>query len=147
MHFQGVFDAAVPESRVYAIVTDPKEVADCIPGLQKVHVISPDEFEAVVRVGVSFIRGDFTLRFRSIEKRPTTAAKLAVHGSGLGSAVDVEITLAISAGKNGGSSTKWQAEATVNGKNASLGQRLMGSPAERIIGEFFDCFRHRLEGP
>jgi len=147
MHFEGLFDTRATESRVYALVTDPKEVAGCMPGLQKVDVKSPDEFEVVVRVGVSVIRGDFTLRFRSIEKEQASGAKFAVHGTGLGSAVDMEISLAILAGKDGGASMRWQADAKVNGKVASLGQRLMEAQAERIVREFFDCFRQKLERP
>jgi len=147
MHFEGVFDATVSESRVYSLLTDPSEVAGCMPGLQKVDVKSPDEFDAVVKVGVSFIRGDFTLRFRSIEKRPTSAAKFSVHGNGLGSAVDMTIALMVSAGRNGGSSMGWQADVTVSGKIASLGQRLMEAQAEKIIKEFFECFRQKLQGP
>jgi carbon monoxide dehydrogenase subunit G len=118
-----------------------------MPGLQKVDVKSPDEFDAVVRVGVSFIRGDFTLHFRSTEKERASGARFAVHGTGMGSAVDMEITLAITAGKDTGASMKWQADATVNGKVASLGQRLMEAQAEKIIREFFDCFRQKLERP
>jgi len=145
MHFEGVFDTGVSESIVYALVTDPNEVAGCMPGLQKLDIKSPDEFHAVVRVGVSFIRGDFALRFRSIETEPPSHVKYAVHGTGLGSAVDMEIALAISTGKDGGASMRWQADATVSGKVASLGQRLMEAQAEKIIKEFFDCFREKLE--
>jgi len=147
MQFEGLFDTRASESRVYALVTDPKEVAGCMPGLQKVEVKSPDEFDAVVRVGVSFIRGDFTLHFRSIEKKPTSGVKFAVRGMGFGSAVDMEIVLAISAGEDGGASMRWRADVKVNGKVASLGQRLMEAQAERIIREFFDCFRQKLERP
>jgi len=147
MHFEGLFDTPASESRVYALVTDSKEVAGCLPGLQKVDVKSPDEFDAVVSVGVSFIRGDFTLHFKSVEKEPGSAVRFVVHGMGLGSAVDLEIALAISAGKAGGASMKWQAEAKVGGKVASLGQRLMEAQAEKIIRGFFDCFRQKLERP
>jgi len=147
VHFEGRFDTRTQVSRVYALVTDPKEVAGCMPGLQNVDVKSPDEFVAIVRVGVSFIRGDFTLRFRTIEKEAGSSARFAVHGMGLGSAVDMEITLAISPGESGGASMRWQADAQVGGKVASLGQRLMETQAERIIREFFECFRQKLERP
>jgi len=147
MHFEGQFDTRASESGVYALATDPKEVAGCIPGLQKVDVKSPEEFDAVVRVGVSFIRGDFTLHFRLVEKEPVSRAKFAVHGMGLGSAVDIEIILAISTENEGGASMRWQADAKVNGRVASLGQRLMEAQAERIVREFFDCFRQKLERP
>jgi len=147
MHFEGLFDTRAPDSRVFTLVTNPKEVAGCMPGLQKVDVKSPDEFDAVVRVGVSFIRGDFTLHFRSVDKEPVSRAKFAVHGMGLGSAVDMEIVLAISTRNDGGASMRWQADAKVNGKVSSLGQRLMEAQAEKIIREFFDCFRQKLELP
>ena len=146
MQFEGLFDTRASESRVYALVTDPREVAGCMPGLQKVDVRSTDEFDAAVRVGVSFVRGDFVMRFRLIEKEPTSSAKFAVHGTGLGSAVDMGIALAISPGKEGGASMSWEANATVSGKIASLGQRIMEVQAEKIIREFFECFRQKLEG-
>jgi len=146
LHFEGVFEATVPASRVYSLVTDPQEVAGCMPGLQKVDLKSSDEFDAVVKVGVSFIRGDFILRFRSIEKRPTSGAKFAVHGTGLGSAVDMVIALEISEREGGGCSMSWRADVTVSGKVASLGQRLMESQAEKIMTEFFECFRQKLRG-
>jgi len=147
MRFEGLFDSRASESGVYALVTNPKEVADCMPGLQKVDIKSPDEFDAVIRVGVSFIRGDFTLHFRSVEKEPVSGAKFAVHGMGMGSAVDMEIVLAISARIDGGASMKWQADVQVNGRIASLGQRLMEAQAEKIVREFFDCFGQKLERP
>jgi len=115
--------------------------------LQKVDVKSSDEFDALVSVGISFIRGEFNLHFRSIEREPTSGAKFAVHGMGLGSAVDMQIALGISPGIDGGASMKWQADARVSGKVASLGQKLMEAQAEKIIREFFDCFRQKLERP
>ena len=147
MHFEGLFDTRASDSRVFALVTDPMEVAGCMPGLQKVDVKSPDEFDVIVKVGVSFIRGDFVLHFRSVEKEPVSGAKFAVHGMGMGSAVDMEIVLAISGGMDGGASMKWQADVKVNGKIASLGQRLMEAQAERIVREFFDCFGQKLDRP
>lgn len=145
MHFEGLFDTPASETGVYSLVTDPKEVSGCMPGLQRVDIRSPDEFDAVVRVGVSFIRGDFTLHFKSVGKEASSRARFSVHGMGLGSAIDMEIDLVIFAGKNGGASMRWKADARVSGRVASLGQRLMEAQAEKIIREFFDCFRQRLE--
>jgi hypothetical protein len=145
LHFEGVFDTAAPRARVFDTVTDPDQVAGCIPDLQRIDVRSPNEFDAVVRVGVSFIRGDFALRFRMVEKNPRSYAKLLVHGTGLGSAVDMDLVVRMMEGKDGGTSMKWSADASVSGKIASLGQRLMESQAERIIKQFFDCLRRKLE--
>ena len=145
MHFEGVFDVAAIREEVFEVVTDPKQVAGCMPGLQKVDVKSPDEFEAVVKVGVSFIRGDFIVRFRTVQNEAPSSAKMIVHGGGLGSAVDMQITMKLTERDAGGTSMKWDADATVSGKIASLGQRLMETQAEKIINQFFTCLREKLE--
>jgi len=145
LHFEGVFDVAAIRTKVFEVVTDPRRVASCMPDLQEVDVKSPDEFDAVVKVGVSFIRGDFTVRFRTIEKEAPSSAKMMVHGGGLGSALDMQITMSLTERDAGGTSMKWEADATVSGKIASLGQRLMESQAEKIIKQFFTCLRGKLE--
>ncbi len=147
MHFDGHVKVRAPQPRVFEMMSDPKQMAACIPDLQRVNVKSADEFEAVVKVGVSFIRGDFALWFRTIERKAPTRLKLKVHGTGLGSAVDMELAADLSSSAAGGASMRWTAEANVSGKIASLGQRLMESQAERIIKQFFDCFRQKLDAP
>lgn len=147
MHFEGEFDVAASQEKVFGVVTDPRQVAGCMPGLQKVDVNSADDFEAVVRVGAGFVKGDFTMRFKMEEKEPPSRAKMVAHGNGLGSAVDLEIALKVGEAKGGRTSMNWAAEAVVSGKLASIGQRLMESTAQKIIGQFFECLRGRLEGP
>ncbi len=144
MHFEGVFDSGAPKARVYEMVTDPGQMAQCMPGLQRVEVRSPDDFDAVVKVGVSLVRGEFVLRFRTVEKKPPADVKMKVHGAGLGSAVDMEITVRLSEKNGRGTSMRWAADATVSGKIASLGQRLMESQAEKIVTQFFGCLSERL---
>lgn len=147
MRLEGVFDVKAPKELVFDMVTDPNQVAGCMPDLQRLEVRSADDFDAVVRLGVSFIRGDFALHFRTAEKVPHSSTKLLAHGTGLGSAVDVEIVVNLSEGEGGGTSMKWAAEARVSGKIASLGQRLLESQAEKIVKDFFGCLRQRLEPP
>ena len=53
-----------PRERVFDLMTDPHQVAQCMPDLQSLEVRSRDDFDATVRVGVSFIRGDFVLHLR-----------------------------------------------------------------------------------
>jgi uncharacterized protein len=144
LHFEGVFTVAAPRERVFALVNDPNQVARCMPDLRRLEVKSEDEFVAVVGTGVSIVRGDITLHFRTVQKEPPSRAKMEAHGSGLGSAIDVEMVTELSEAE-GGTSMKWTAEASVSGKLASLGQGLIKSQSERIIRQLFDCLRAKLE--
>jgi len=134
-----------PKERVYATMTDPNQVAKCMPDVRRLQVKSSDEFDAIVNVGLSFIRGDFALHFKWVEKVPGERVRLASHGTGLGSAVDMDIVARMSERKDGGTAMDWVVDARISGKLSSLGQRLIESQAEKIFKQLFDCLRQRLE--
>ncbi len=145
MHFEGVFAVAAPREQVFALVTDPGQVAGCMPGLRKLDVTSEGEFDAVIGVGISVIRGDIPFHFKTVEKEPPSRVKMTAHGTGLGSAIDVEMVTHLSEAKDGGTSMKWTAEAGISGRVASFGQGLIRAEAEKTIIALFDCLRARLE--
>jgi uncharacterized protein len=127
------------------MILDPKQISQCMPDLQKLDVKSQDDFTAVVRAGVSFIKGDFNLHFLVVEKTPTSHAKMTAHGTGIGSTVDMEMYIDLAEGASGGTSMKWSAEAKIGGRIASVGQRLIQTQAEKIIKSLFDCLQGKLE--
>jgi carbon monoxide dehydrogenase subunit G len=116
-----------------------------MPDLQKLDVKSPDDFTAVVKAGVSFIKGDFNLHFTVVEKSAPTHAKLTAHGTGIGSTVDLETLMDMADADGGGTSMKWSADAKVGGRIASVGQRLLNGQAEKIIKNLFECLKGKLE--
>ena len=145
MHFEGTFDVKAQRDKVYSMILDPNQISQCMPDLQKLDVKSPDDFTAVVKAGVSFIKGDFNLHFLVVEKTPTTHAKMTAHGTGIGSTVDMEMCIDLADVPAGGTSMKWSAEAKIGGRIASVGQRLIQSQAEKIIKSLFDCLQGKLE--
>jgi uncharacterized protein len=145
LHFEGVFMVSARREHVFGVISDPNQVARCIPGLRRLDVKSAEEFDAVVGVGVAIITGELSMHFSAVEKNPPSRFKLLAHGTGLGSAVDVEMVTELADAEGGGMLMKWTADATVSGKLASLGQGLMKSQAEKIIRQLFDCLRNKLE--
>ena len=127
------------------MMTDPNQLSQCMPDLQKLEVKSPDDFTAVVKAGVSFIKGDFVLHFTTVEKTPPTHAKLTAHGTGIGSTVDLDTLMDISDAEGGGTSMRWSADARVGGRIASVGQRLLNGQAEKIVKQLFECLQGKLE--
>jgi uncharacterized protein len=145
MHFEGTFEVKAQKEKVYSIIMDPNQISKCMPDLQKLDVKSQDDFTAVVRAGVSFIKGDFSLHFTTVEKTPPTHAKLLGHGTGIGSTVDMDMLIDLSDAASGGTSMKWSADARIGGRIASVGQRLLNGQAEKIIKQLFDCLKTTLE--
>jgi carbon monoxide dehydrogenase subunit G len=145
LHFEGTFNVKAAPEKVYSMILDPNQISQCMPDLQKLDVKSPDDFTAVVKAGVSFIKGDFTLHFLTVEKTPDSHAKLTGHGTGIGSTVDMEIYIDLAKTNEGGTSMKWSADAKIGGRIASVGQRLLQGQAEKIIKGLFDCLQGKLE--
>lgn len=144
MHFEGTFTVKAPIRVVYEFLMDPRKVSACLPDLQKLDVKSDNEYTAVVRAGISFIKGDFTMNFKVQEKNPPTHAKLVARGSGIGSTVDLETVMDL-VEEQDGTTMKWSAEAKVGGRIASVGQRLISGQAEKIVRQLFECIKSKLE--
>jgi carbon monoxide dehydrogenase subunit G len=145
LHFEGTFNVKAPKETVYSVILDPNQISQCMPDLQKLDVKSPDDFNAIIKAGVSFIKGDFNLHFTTVEKTPPTHAKLTAHGTGIGSTVDMDTIMDLSDTEGGGTSMKWSADARIGGRIASVGQRLLSGQAEKIIKNLFECLQGKLE--
>ena len=144
MHFEGEFSVKAPRKAVFEFLTDPKRISACMPDLQSLEVKSPDDFTAVIKAGISFIKGDFKMHFTTAEKQPPQHAKLLARGSGMGSTIDLETTMDL-AESDGMTKMKWLAEARVGGRIASVGQRLLSGQAEKTIKQLFGCLQGQLE--
>ncbi len=144
MRFEGTLDIAAPRERVWAFVTDPRQVTACAPGLQSVEVADPTHFRVVVRTGVGPVKATFTMNVEFAELMPPERATVRARGQAPGSAVDMTNTLALDA--NGDRTTmRWTSEVTVSGMIASVGARLMQGAADKTTQQVFACIKEKLE--
>ncbi len=145
MRFKGTQDIGAPRERVWAFVTDPRQVTACAPGLQSVDVADPTHFGVVVRTGVGPVKATFTMNVEFAELAPPERATVRVRGQAPGSAVDMTNTLALEA--SGDRTTMaWTSEVTVSGLIASVGARLMQGAADKMTQQVFACIKEKLEG-
>jgi carbon monoxide dehydrogenase subunit G len=144
LHFDGTFSVKASKEKVFNMILDPNQISQCMPDLQKLEVKSANDFTAVIKAGVSFIKGDFNMHFTVTDKIPYSHAKLLAHGTGIGSTVDLDTLMDLSDNPDGGSTMKWQAEAKIGGRIASVGQRLISGQAEKIIKQLFTCLEGKL---
>jgi carbon monoxide dehydrogenase subunit G len=56
-------------SRVWALLLDPQAMGACVPGMESIEVLTPEEYKAVMKVKIAFISARFTLRTRIVERR------------------------------------------------------------------------------
>lgn len=143
MDFSGEFEVKSSKNAVYDFVTDPEKLSLCIPGFKSIDIKNEDEFSVVVRIGVAFIRGDFNIDMKLAEKIEGKHARVLGHGKGLGGTIDLDAVFDLSDRDNVTLMT-WRARALIGGKIASLGQRVMGNQADKMINEMFDSLKKNL---
>ena len=144
MEFSGSEIIKAPREKVFDFLTDPKNFSSGIPDIKKIEIISPEKFKVVAKLGISFLRGTFTIDFDVVEKERPSHTRLKGHGTGVGSAVDLDIVVDLEE-QDSNTIMKWKADAKVSGMLASLGQRMLGSVAEKIVREIFENIHKGVE--
>ena len=97
MHNEGTFTTKAPIEKVFAFLLNPNEISKCLPDLQSVDVKTEDKFDAVVKVGVGPIKGNFMFHLTVAEKEAPKHARLKAQGSGSGSSMDLDSTMDLEA--------------------------------------------------
>jgi 2-furoyl-CoA dehydrogenase large subunit len=143
---EGSAHIAAPHARVWAMLLDPEALASLIPGAHGVRKLSDTQFRAEVTLGVGPVRGRYRAEVALSDLDPPNAATLrgSVEG-GLGfGRGEGRVTL----GDDGSGNTlvSYRYTATIGGKVASVGGRLVDGAARFIIARFFDALAARTGG-
>ncbi len=145
LHFEGSLTIRAPREKVWTFLVDPHAVSRCLPDVQSLDLLDGGRFRAVVRVGVSFIKGNFTFEVAMLDLEAPRHARITGRGGGLGSAVDVNSGVDLADGEAGTTRMDWTADVVVSGTIASVGARLLNSTVEKKTGELFECLKAQLE--
>ncbi len=80
LRFEGAFTTKAPIEKVFGFLLNSNEISKCLPDLQTVDVKGEDRFDAIVKVGVGPIKGNFTFHLTVVEKEaPKTKPMLRWH--------------------------------------------------------------------
>lgn len=144
MQLEGSFTVRAPQAKVWAFFMDPKALSSCISDPHDLEVVDENNFKGWVKSGVGFIKGTFTGYARIVYRKDPERARIKAHGSGMGSAFDVDSTIQLS--EAGGATTlKWKADVVLSGTIASVGARLVQGTVDKKTNEFFENARRMLE--
>lgn len=146
MHFEGSVPIKASRDKVWAFVTDPNQVGQCGPGVERIEVVDDTHFKATAKVGIGFISAQFNVDMTFADLVPKDRAAIKAHGQAPGSAVDADAEMRLSDGPDGGTVMDWTADVNIAGTLAGVGARLIEGTADKMIGQTFDCMRSKLEG-
>ena len=144
MDFTGKYNIPAPIEVVWAALNDPEILKFCIPGCQELDKTSPTEFNATVTLKIGPVKATFRGKVSLSDIDPPNRCKLTGEGQGgvAGFAKgDAEVVLTP---EGDGTILTYAAKATVGGKLAQIGQRLVDGAAKQIADDFFGRFSQAL---
>jgi carbon monoxide dehydrogenase subunit G len=145
MKLTGTAILHAPASQAWAALTDPAVLARTIPGCERLEPAGPDSYRFTITAGVASIGGTYTGVVALTEQHQPTSLVLTARGAGAPGTVatSIRITL-IPAGAT--TEVSYEADAAIGGLLAAVGQRLLGSVAGLLIGEFLTAVDQVLTG-
>ncbi len=145
MEMSGEHRIPAPRQRVWEALNDPSVLEACIPGCQEMEKLSDTEFAAKVTRKVGPVKASFSSKVMLSDLQPPASFKISGEGQGgvAGFAKGgADVTLDE---EDGATVLRYQAKASVGGKLAQIGSRLVDTAAKQVAGEFFKNFVAHME--
>jgi carbon monoxide dehydrogenase subunit G len=147
MEMQGERLIAAPRDKVWTALNDVEILKASIPGCQEMSGSAADGFEATVKQKIGPVSATFKGVVALSDVRP--GESYTISGEGKGGAAgfakggaDVRL-----ADAEGGTLLSYDVKASVGGKLAQLGSRLIDGAAKKLADQFFENFQEAVEGP
>ena len=135
-----------PREAVYAALNDPEVLRQSIPGCEELEKVSDTELSAVVRAKVGPVRARFRGDVTLADLNPPESYTLKGQGKG-GAAGFARGEASVRLTEDGDATVlHYDVNASVGGKLAQLGSRLVDSSARALAAEFFKNFSKIVSG-
>jgi carbon monoxide dehydrogenase subunit G len=145
MEMQGSRELAITQQQAWEALNDPEVLKQCIPGCDKVESTGPDAYSIGMALKIGPVSAKFTGKITLSDINPPQSYTISFEGQGgpaghgKGSA-KVQLT---PTGK--GHTLSYLVQASVGGKVAQLGQRLIDGAAKSLAEDFFKRFETALQ--
>ena len=147
MKMSGEYTLNAGREDVWQALNDPEVLKLCIPGCESIEKLSDTEMEAVATAKVGPVKAKFKGKVQLSDLDPPNSYTISGEGSGGAAGFakgGAKVTLADADG--GGTVLAYDVDATVGGKLAQIGQRLVDGAAKKMADQFFQAFADQVGG-
>jgi len=136
----------VSQDKVWRGLNDPEMLKACIVGCESIEKVSDNEYKVSIVAAVGPVKAKFAGKLLLSDLNPPNSYSLSFEGSGGAAGFGkggAQVAL-----KTEGSGTRlsYTAKASVGGKLAQVGSRLIDGVAKKMADDFFAAFNEKLAG-
>jgi len=134
----------LPQQRVWEALNDPAILKACIPGCETMEKVSDSEYRVVMSASVGPVKARFNGKLLLSDLNPPNSYALAFEGSGGAAGFGKGSSTVTLSPADGGTRLSYTAHATVGGKLAQVGSRLIDGVARKMADDFFTKFNQAI---
>lgn len=138
---------ALPQQKVWEALNDPEILRRCIPGCDAVEKLSDDQYSMSMVAAIGPVKAKFSGKLTLTDVTAPSTYTLNFEGTGgvagFGNG-SCRVTLSSEAEAT---RLTYSAKATVGGKIAQIGSRLISGAAKKLADQFFLRFNQALTPP
>ena len=136
----------VAQAQAWEALNDISLLKECIPGCDGITATGEHQYEVLITAAIGPVKAKFKGKLQLEDLQPPTSYTLRFEGQG-GAAGHGKGSAEVKLESTGPRSTvlHYTAHATVGGKIAQLGSRLVDMAAQKMATEFFTTFNTKLQ--
>jgi carbon monoxide dehydrogenase subunit G len=139
MKIEGSYRFDAGRREVWKALNDPQTLAATLPGVRRLEVVGPDEYAVSADVGLGSVKGVYDGTFSLADKRDFESCILRGSARGAPGSVQVVVNARLADRDGGGTSLTYDADATITGPIAGVGQRMITAASRRMAEQFFSA--------
>jgi hypothetical protein len=138
----------VPASlqRTWDALNDPEFLKDCVPGCESISPAGANEFAVLMTARVGPVSARFKGKLVISEPDPPRSYAIAFEGQGGVAGFGKGSAKVRLSPEGGGTRLSYEVKASVGGKLAQIGSRLVDAAAKKLADDFFSAFNEKLGG-
>ncbi|HKB83710.1 MAG TPA: carbon monoxide dehydrogenase subunit G [Burkholderiales bacterium] len=140
MEMSGEQHIPLPQQRVWEALNDPAILKACIPGCESIDRVAENEYKVAMTAAIGPVKAKFAGKLLLADINPPNSYSLAFEGSGGAAGFGKGSAQVSLAPEGGGTLLTYKATASVGGKLAQIGSRLIDGVAKKMSDDFFIRF-------
>ena len=144
MEMKGEQLVPAPQADTWAALNDPEILKACVPGCESIERITDTEYTVMMTARVGPVAAKFKGKLTLADLNPPNSYSIAFEGqggvAGFGKG-GAQVQLAPEAD---GTRLTYQVKASVGGKIAQIGSRLVDAAARKLADDFFNAFNDKV---
>ncbi|MBI4481284.1 MAG: SRPBCC family protein [Acidobacteria bacterium] len=147
MKIEEVFVVKAPIQKVWDFLWNVEEMVQCVPGVEGAEMLDPDNYRVRLKVKVGFISASFAIHMKVTEKHPPRFLRSVCTGEEDRrlSTLKQNNVLELQPLADGSTQVTLKGEVSLFGKLGTLGDSVVRGKARKMMEEFSNNVRTKIE--